>query len=195
MKPSLSILTGLILFFTSQGFAQNLADHLGAGQIELHSPTAQAQIDTAMSDLKALIGHFRLALDRSTTVTKAPTLGGTTDHPVYKVSVRKCVFFVCQNADLDLEFSLVQAQGTCEMNLLLDGDLVRSSTSVTDSYSHFQVGVCINKTADGALIKLNGFAVRAPGFSEGAVQGQILSMLKLQFPAVMTALKETLQIP
>jgi hypothetical protein len=195
MKPSISLLTGLIVFISSQGFAQNLADHLGAGQLELRSPTAQVQIDDAMKDLKALISNFRLALDRSTTITKAPTLGGTIDQPIYKVSVKKCVFFVCQNADLDLEFSLIQAQGTCEMNLLLSGDLARSSESVTDSYRHFQVGVCINKTAEGAAIKLTGYAVRADGFSENAIQSQILSMLKLQFPAVMNALKVTLNIP
>lgn len=196
MKQTISFVFGLMLFICSQGNAeQNLADVLGQGALELKSPTAQAQINAAMSDLKAILGNFRLALDGGTRITQAPTLGGTTDHPVYKVSVRKCVLFVCQNVDLDVEFSLLQASGMCAQNLLLSGDLTRSSTSVTDSYSHFQVSVCINPTADGAALTLKGFAARSDRFQSGTIQSQVLSMLKLQFPAVMNALKVTLGIP
>jgi len=192
MRHQIYFILASVLFCSLQAFAQETSDQLGKTSLQVPGAKAADLVEAATTDLKKLIGNFKLVLDRGAKIVTPPTVGGTIDHPIYKASIQKCVLFICETAHLDIEFSLLEYAGTCDLNFLLDGDLTRSSANVSDAYSNFQVHVCLTKTLAGVTLLFTGQAVRSPAFNSGIKQSQILKMLTLQLPAVQQAVQTTL---
>lgn len=188
-----------LLFSADQSFVQEQlkADDLGSATVTVLGADAAERVEKAAHHTKNLIRQFRLALDSGSKVTSPPTLSGSTDRPVYKISVRKCVLFICQTVKLNIEFSMQKVPGTCDQNWILNGDLNRSTDTISRSYSDIQIKVCLRhhseSSAPGVTLELEGGAIRTPDFNRSLIQSQVLKMLKLQLPSVVQVVEASLE--
>ena len=142
------------------------------------------QIDAVLSktedNIKIFIDNFDVQLDSGAKITSPKVVSGTLLQPVLQVSIKKCVFFFCQNIDLDAEFTLHKVGGACDVNYELVGDLQRSSPLLADLYSHINTIICIKKTVGGATAGLTVTLDRSAAYQSGIVQKQTLSFIQLQ---------------
>jgi hypothetical protein len=148
------------------------------------------------NNIKAFVDNFNIKLASGSKITSPKVVTGTLLQPVLKVSVKKCVFVVCNTIDLDSEFTLRKAPATanCDASYTLAGDLRRSSQLLVNNYSDLNTSICIKKTATGALAALNVFLVRSPRFSSDVVQSETLKFFKLQSTSVIESFTRVLML-
>lgn len=175
------------------GFAAS--DTLGEGIVRFSAVEPRKFIEEKLQNPKEILNYYNVVLDRGTKIISPLTLAGTTTNPVLKVSIEKCVFIICQKADLDTEFSVqinTMFSKNCELNVDLVGDLSRSSPVIIELYSQMRISVCFvsPSNSDGEL-RISGQVVRAPTYSSGIVQSQIFQLLKMQFPAILEAARKS----
>lgn len=169
--------------------AQTPADLIGQESVIIYSGNAIELLESKVSDLHLLIENYHIALDRGSSIVVPQQISGTLDHPVMKVSVRKCVFFICKLVDIDMEFNLKKANGQCDLNYILSGDLRRSSLILSETYTEILLDVCFMANHSGGILKFTGSAVHGPAYSSGLKQNQVLGLLQLQMPALLTSLR------
>lgn len=149
------------------------------------------QIDTVLSkteeNIKIFIDNFDVQLDSGAKMTSPKVVSGTLLQPVLQVSIKKCVFFFCQNIDLDAEFTLHKTTGSCDVNYELVGDLQRSTPLLADLYSHINTIICIKKVSGGATAALTVMLDRSPAYQSGIVQKQTLGFIQLQANSLVTS--------
>ena len=134
-------------------------------------------------------------MDSSTQIVSALRVGGTSDQPVLKMRLKKCVLFICKTVDFNGEVSIKETSGACQKNYLLQTDLSRSGSDLTDVYDRLDVTLCFNRGADNqGLLKIVARAHRAPEYSAGMMQKAIYDLLQLQIKPMMKALSETLKV-
>jgi hypothetical protein len=146
------------------------------------------------NNIKAFVDHFQVKLDSGSKITSPKVVTGTLLQPVLKISVRKCVFIVCNSIDLDAEFTLKKATATaaCETPYVLLGDLRRSSALLANNYSDINTAICIKRTVTGAVASLNVVLVRASHFKSDVVQTETLKFFKLQAASLIDSISKVL---
>lgn len=187
----------LLLLATSIGFAQTpQVDLLLQKNLTLKTTDLAIVMKKTESNIKLFVDNFDVKLDSGTKIVSAKQVGGTILQPVLKVSVKKCVLFVCQTNDLDAEFTLEKVTGSCDYNYKLIADLQRSSPGLTDLYSHFVNEICIKKTttAGTASVKLTVNLLRAPTYITGVVQKETFKFIKLQADGLVNSFTKVMKL-
>ena len=182
------------MVFGSFAHTQGVYDNLGEVSTELVSAEAVMLFESKINDLKSIIENFHFEVDENTKIISAERIEGTTANPAYTVSLKKCVFSTCKKADLGIDFTLSQESGSCDKNIILIGDLQHSSALVSQLYSDIRFEICFMNQTGGGSLTLNGLANRAPNYSKGFVQHEVLGLMQRQTPAILKALKTTLEL-
>jgi len=195
-----AILLGAMCFFQTQsanarnyGLGNGSADFISQQVMPISGPDAEAALNQTVAELHDVFARFEPALDSETKIISPPQVSGTEAQPRLRVSMEKCVFFICKTVDIDADISIHEASGSCDRNLTLVADLARSSELLTSTYATLQVSICFKKAAAGAgSITLVAEATHAAAYSTGIVQQQLFQTLKLQTSPIIAALKQTL---
>ena len=191
MKSILVALSCTVLFLTTQIQAQeivlNKSMNLMTSQFDL-------VLHKTENNIKLFVDHYQIKLDKGSKITSPQETSGTLLQPVLKVSVKKCVFIVCEKIDVDIEFTLVKTTGTCDLNYILVGDMRRSSVQLAELYSHLNTKMCLTKTPEGATAQLQIEILKAPTFKKGSVQKEILKFFKLQADAIVESFSMVMKI-
>ena len=198
MKTGFLVVTLAVLAFGSVArvrAANDTYDPVGNTSIPVPGPDGQKLLESKLTNFKDVIKNFKLAVDSDTEILSPVQYGGTVDQPTLKATVEKCVFIVCETADLDIEFFAAKVSGACDLNLLITADLTRSSALISDLYSKLTMEACFQKNTQGGALSLLGKAIKAANYSDGTTQEQVLDMLKLQFPAMIKAIHQSLSAP
>lgn len=189
----LPLLSATLLFFLSVSQAATY-DPLAQKNLLIRNADPLKVLLLTADNPKALFERYKPKLDSGSKITSPLQIGGTRDNPVIKVSIRKCVAFICQTVDLDAEVSLKEVRGNCDHNMFMAADLRRSSATLSDVYDQLDVHICFKQTkAQEGQLTLTAQARRAGTYSGGIVQKEILDFLRLQIDPITTALEETLK--
>lgn len=187
-----SILVLTIALFSSS-FAFAASDALAKETIKITAQDVDTVLDKTIDNVKGIFNRYKVALDSGSKIVSPLQVGGTQSNPTLKVSIQKCVFFVCQTVDMNAEVSVRQVSGRCEKNYAMVVDLTRSSKTLTDVYDQLNVSICFNKTSSGGQAELTASARQASTYSTGMIQKEIYNLLKLQVSPIIKALQETLR--
>ena len=100
-------LTYLVLIFLNfYAFKLQAQDQLLQKDITLHSNQIDLVFQKTENNIKIFLENFSVKLDNGSKIVSPQMIAGTILQPVLKVSVKKCVFIICQTIDLDAEFTL-----------------------------------------------------------------------------------------
>ena len=192
MKYQILTLIACSLFQTFAHAADS--DFLAQKSLIILNSNPEQVFERTADNPKAIFERYEPKLDSSSKIVNPLRIGGTQDNPTIKVSIRKCVSFICQTVDLDAEVTLKEARGSCDRNFLMQADLRRSSDTLSDTYDRLDVTICYRNTKSGeAKLDLTATARHASRYSTGIVQRQILDFLQLQIQPITRALAETLR--
>jgi hypothetical protein len=87
--------------------------------------------------------------------------------------------------------SIQEISGTCADNYSLTIDLSRSSPTLSENYDRLNGDICFQKNPDGSgTLSLNSSVRQAAQYQPGFVQEQELQMLKMQIPAISSAIQK-----
>lgn len=187
------LMMGLWLFFSMQGFAQT-GEVLLQKTLTLNTADLSQVLAKTEANIKVFADNFKVRLDSKTKVITPPEVIGPDLQPVYKITVKKCVLFICQTVALDAEFSLNKVTGQCDYNYLLKVDLQRSSSLLSDLYSAISAGICVQKSATGGVASVQVNLLHAPGYSTGVVQKQAFDIISLQAEGILETVKTVLKL-
>lgn len=185
-----------IILFTSVLFATLLQQTWAQEVLLQKNLTMQTtQFDSVLSktetNIKAFVDNFNVNLDGAK-LTSPQVVAGTILQPVLKMSVKKCIFIICQTIDFDAEFTLQKGSGACTLNYILVGDLRRSSDGLSKLYTNMNTGICIQKTLQGATASLNVGLIRATTYSGSTVQKEILKFMKNQANGIIQSFSKVM---
>ncbi len=184
----------LVYAFATLAKAQNLEPVLEK-KLTLKTSNLSDVLIKTENNIKAFVDNFDIQLDSGTKFTSAKQVGGTILQPVLKVSVKKCVLFICQNIDLDAEFSLVTTPNkTCDYSYQLIADLQRSSLILTELYSNIITDICINSTTTGGNAQISISLQRAATFHSGIVQAETLKFIQLQTDSLVKSFETVMKL-
>lgn len=191
MKKSTFAFGILALVFTIQTPAAT-AEYLGRTQIQFQDSNPARQIDRVAENPRAVFENFQPGLDRGSKVVSQTQVGGTESSPTLKVSIRKCVFFVCETVDLDAEARIEAVRGTCTGNLKVTADLSRSSPLLRDNFKALEISVCTQVSGTQAVVTLDFAALPTDVYPSGLGASEVLKMLKLQVQPLTKAFEKSL---
>lgn len=193
MKSGLLVLLGSVsLSLSSWGAPEH--DFLAQKNILIQSQNPLRVFELTADNPKAIFQRYKPKLDSGSKITSPLQVGGTQTHPTIKVSIRKCVAFICQTVDLDAEVTIRETSGSCKKNYAMSADLRRSSDTLSDTYDRLDVTICYQQTkTTEAQLQLAAYAHRATKYSGGVVQKEIMDFLQLQVQPITQALAETLR--
>jgi len=183
---------GFLVVMSQAIFAMPAADPIGEITVPINHPQAAELIESKTSNLRSLMVYYQIALDSGSTVTVPEQISGTTDHPVIKETVTKCIFIICKTLNIDMEFTITKESGPCSLNMTLLGDLRRSDQLLSDVYSDISINLCLQTTPTGGHLKIKGLAIPSASYSQGFIQSHFLDLLKLQMPAITKAVEQSL---
>lgn len=190
---TLSLKSILLISLTALSLPAFANDKLATGQLTINSNDSEAVLDRTLDDLRAVFKRLRPNPDGGTWV-KELVVSGTRRNPIMQMSLRKCVFGICETVDLDADVTAREVRGECDRNFIVEADLSRSSQILTDHYRRLDTQICFNKSSNGkGSLTAVAIAIRAPGFKKGIVQGEILSTLKAQATPIIRAVDESLK--
>ncbi|MFN7727980.1 MAG: hypothetical protein ACK5P7_02365 [Bdellovibrio sp.] len=187
-----SILILALALFSSQK-AMAASDALAQQSIKIVAKDVDVVLEKTIGNVKSIFNRYKVALDSSTKILSPLQVGGTQTNPTIKVTMEKCVMFICQTVSLDAEITVRTVSGRCEKNYAMAVDLSRSSKTLTDIYDQLNVNICFNKNSTGGQADLIASAQQAANYSSGIVQREIFKLLQLQVKPIITALNETLR--
>lgn len=190
-------LTYLVLIFLNfYAFKLQAQDQLLQKDITLHSNQIDLVFQKTENNIKIFLENFSVKLDNGSKIVSPQMIAGTILQPVLKVSVKKCVFIICQTIDLDAEFTLNKVNSTadCDFKYQLTGDLQRSSILLADLYSQLNTDICIKKNAAGAVARLIVGLERSGSYQKGVVQKQALGFIKLQAEGLVLSFIRVMKI-
>lgn len=146
------------------------------------------------NNVKVFVDNFNVKLDSGSKLKSPKSVTGTILEPVLKLSVRKCVFVICNTVDLDLGFRLVKeaSDENCDVKYTLLGDLRRSSDLLSNNYSDLNTAICLKRTTTGANARLVVTLLRERTYKNGTVQSEILKFIKLQADGIAESFKKVL---
>jgi len=182
-----------LVFIVLSAQAQN-ADVLLQKTVTLKTPSIDKVIAKTEANLKVFADNFNVRLDGKSKIVTAKQVIGPVLQPVYKISVKKCVFLFCQTIDLDAEFSLKHSNGSCSYNYQLSVDLQRSSPLLSDLYSFINTDICVQKTAVGATATLKVNLIHAANYNSGIVQKQAWELISLQGQSILDSFVTTMKL-
>lgn len=187
-----SILILAVALFSSQ-MAMAGSDALAQQSLKVVAQDVDTVLEKTIGNVKSIFNRYKVALDSSTKIVSPLQVGGTQTNPTIKVTMEKCVMFICQTVALDAEITVKSVSGKCEKNYAMVVDLRRSGQTLTDVYDQLNVNICFNKNATGGQADLTASAHQAPNYSTGMIQKEIFKLLQLQVKPIITALNETLR--
>ncbi len=192
MKISVLGLSFLALCASATSFGAT--DVLAKQSLTFKSAQPDQTVTDTVADVKAIFEKFQPQIDSGSRIVSPLVVGGTQSQPVIKVSIEKCVLFICKTVDMDAEMSISEKHGSCDRNFILHSELGRSSSILTDVYSSFDVQICYtNKAGQGPRVDLVALANQAPTYEGGIIQQQIFAMLQLQIKPIVAAVNATLK--
>jgi hypothetical protein len=192
MKALLAI--ALILLGTSTAaFADS--DFLAQATIQIDNPHSSEVLNRLVANPKAVFEHYQPALDSGSTIVRPLQVTGSATHPIMQVSIRKCVLFVCQTADLDADVTLREGkQAGCDRAFQLVANLSRSSDLVRNTYDRLDAALCYKANANGTgSLNCSASGNHASTYSQGFAQEQIFQMLQLQVQPIVSAVQSVLK--
>lgn len=193
MKTSSFKFIALICLTALGSVAYAANDRLATGTIAIDSRDSEGVLNRTLDDLRAVFIRFHPSADGGEWVHEL-VVGGSKMNPTLKMSLRKCVAFICETVDLDAEVSLREERGNCDRNFVLEADLQRSSQMLTDYYRRLDTEICFMRTSNGnGELRAVATAIRTSGFKKDIVQKQILSTLKAQANPIIRAVEESLK--
>ena len=186
----------LLGFITLVPFIASAQDVLIQKNLTIVTDQYDQVLAKTESNIKAFVDNFNIKLASGSKITSPKVVTGTLLQPVLKVSVKKCVFIVCNTIDLDSEFTLKKnpANANCDAIYILAGDLRRSSAVLANNYSDLNTGICIKKTPTGAVASLNVVLTRSARFKSDIVQSETLKFFKLQAGSIVESLTRVLML-
>ncbi len=185
-------LLGFALLISTQVFAQN-GEVLLQKNLTLKTANIGQVMAKTEANIKVFADNFKVRLDSKTKIVSAPQVIGPVLQPVYKITVKKCVLFICQTVALDAEFSLKKSTGQCNYNYILRVDLQRSSALLSDLYSAISAGICVQKSATGGVASVQVNLLHAPNYSTGIVQKQAFDLISLQAESILETVKAVMK--
>ncbi len=185
-------LLGFALLISTQVFAQN-GEVLLQKNLTLKTANIGQVMAKTEANIKVFADNFKVRLDSKTKIVSAPQIIGPVLQPVYKITVKKCVLFICQTVALDAEFSLKKSTGQCNYNYILRVDLQRSSALLSDLYSAISAGICVQKSATGGVASVQVNLLHAPNYSTGIVQKQAFDLISLQAESILETVKAVMK--
>lgn len=193
-KLSLIVLVQIFSVFT---FAQD-QDLLLEARIEIKATDIKLILAKTEEDVRSFAENFHVRLDSKSKITKEKQVSGSILEPVMNVTVRKCVFLICQTIDLDAQFQLSKvdvAENTekCDHKYELKVDLTKSSQMLSDLYSRIDSIICLNETKTGAVASLTTNLIHAERYETGIVQRQAFDLIKLQGSSILNSLVEVMK--
>ncbi len=190
-----ALLTTSLASYTSRA---QTSDLLQQAKIKITTSDLSQLIDETTSDIRAFAENFEINLDSKSKITKPKTVTGSVLEPVLRISVRKCVFIICQTVDLDAQFRLDKVANTgtekCDHKYLLTVDLGRSTDTLSNLYNRIESTICMKEVKGGANVKLGTSIVRADSYEEGIVQRQTFDLIKRQSEAILNSLISVLKL-
>lgn len=193
MRLGLFILLGSLSLSVST-LAAPEHDFLAQKNLSIQSPNPLRVFELTAESPKAIFQRYKPKLDSGSKITSPLQVGGTETNPTIKVSIRKCVAFICQTVDLDAEVTIRETSGSCKKNYAMYADLRRSSSTLADTYDRLDVTICYQQSKPNeAQLQLAAYAHRAAKYSGGVVQKEIMDFLQLQVQPITQALAETLR--
>jgi hypothetical protein len=187
---------GMLLLAFTVATTANAQDVLLQKNLTVTTDQFDLVLQRTEGNIKAFVDNFNIKLASGSKVTSPKVVTGTLLQPVLKVSVKKCVFIICNTIALDAEFTLKKGAATaaCDVTYVLAGDLRRSSSLLVNNYSDLNTNICIKKSATGAVAALNVYLVRSPRFSGDTVQSETLKFFKLQSTSVIESFTKVLML-
>lgn len=178
------------LLYSSFIFAQD--DSLDRQDITIKSQRFGDVISLTAENLKDVFMGYKVALNSGLSIVKPLEVSGTQANPNIKVSLKKCVAFVCQTVKLDIDLTISKVEGSCDENFYLKAELDRSSSTLTDVYEYFYTTICAKRSPEGAKVTLSSFATRARSYNSGMVASNIKQILQLQIAPIIKSLQTEL---
>ncbi len=188
MKKLIIFTTVLFSTLLQKTMAQ---DALLQKNLTMQTTQFEAVLSRTENNIKAFVDNFNVKLDGAK-LTSPKVVSGTILQPVLKMSVKKCVFIICQTIDFDAEFTLQKGPGACTLNYVLVGDLRRSSEALANLYTNLNTGICIQKTAQGGTASLNVGLLRAATYKNSSVQKEILKVMKNQADGIVESFSKVM---
>lgn len=193
-KMTSLLFLGLFQLVTTTVLAQNALngrDVLISAQVEITAQDFQDVLDKTENDVRSFAENFQIILDSKSKIKKQKEVLGSLLEPVMTITVRKCVFIVCQSIDLDAQFRLerleVLENEKCSSKYKLSVDLSRSSAMLSDLYAGIDSEICISQNKAGANALLKTELTHAANYQEGLVQRQAFDLIKLQGQAILSS--------
>ena len=144
---------------------------------------------------KGLYQRYKPQMDSKSELISGLDVGGTVNEPVLKMKIKSCVLFICQTVDFNGVVSVKETSGSCQKNYMMQTDLSRSGSILTDVYQRLDIGLCFNRDANNqGTLKIVSKALRSDDYSTGITQRAIFGFLQLQIKPMMSALSETLKV-
>lgn len=187
------LMIGLLLFLAFHAQAQT-GEVLLQKTLTLKAADMAQVLDKTEANIKVFAENFDVRLDSKSKIISPRQVSGPVLQPVYKISVKKCVFFFCQTIDLDAEFSLKKVTGSCNYNYLLRVDLQRSSALLSNLYSAVSAGICVQKSATGGTASVQVNLLHASSYETGIVQKQAFELISLQGESILETIKTVLKM-
>lgn len=184
---------GLLLLISTQVFAET-GEVLLQKTLTLKTADLSAALAKTETNIKVFADNFKLRLDSKTKVVTPAQVIGPVLQPVYKITVKKCVLFICQTVTVDAEFTLKKVAGQCNFNYLLRVDLQRSSPLLSDLYSALSAGICVQKTATGGVASVQVNLLHAPNYSTGIVQRMAYDLISMQGEGIVETVKTVMKL-
>jgi hypothetical protein len=180
-----------LVFYSTRSHQTWAQDALLQKNLMMQTTQFEAVLNRTENNIKAFVDNFTVKLGGAK-LTSPQVVSGTIMQPVLKMSVKKCVFVICQTIDFDAEFSLQKGPGACTLNYILVGDLRRSSEGLAKLYTNMNTGICIQKTPQGATASLNVGLIRASTYSGSSVQKEIMKVMKNQADGIIESFSKVM---
>jgi hypothetical protein len=169
-------------------------DFLDRATLTVNRPNAEAVVQRTTEQLRPLFERFQFAIKSDTQVTSPKTVEGPMHRPIIKISIKKCVAFVCESAAIDAEITMQTVSGPCQRNWVMEMDLSRSTDNVSRMYQRVLVPVCYmnDRNSSAGVLTIEAHALRGRQFETGFRQETILRFLRNQIPPMVKALQDHL---
>ena len=169
----LSLLLSVVAFSES--------DFLDRRSLTIPAGNPEAAVRATLANPRAMFDFYQPKLDDGTKLLRPISVTGSNENPHLSVGIEKCIFVICQKAEIEADISVREESGSCDRNWRLEMDISQSSAIASDEYDLIYVNACFKKDDGGVpTVELEGFARRGRRFQSGIAQNTILNFLRLQ---------------
>lgn len=185
-----TITLATLLVLSSIAFAKD--DLLDKRELSIKSERFGDVIALTAENLKDVFLGYKIALGSGLSIVRPLVVSGTQANPNMRVTLKKCVAFVCETVSLDADLTITKVDGACEENFILKADLHKSSATLTVVYDYFYTTICANGSAQGGSAVLTTYAFRASTYNGGFIASTIKDILQMQVAPIVKSLQAEL---